>query len=393
MTATPPRRRAAARGLTLVELLVALAIGLVLTLAVAAVLVNSGALRRTTTSVDELSLSSSVLAYQLDRQLRGAGSGFSQRWTETYGCELHAARDGDQLLPAAGAAFPAPFAGMPVRLRLAPVLIGRGLAGAGGDVLVSMAGTSGFSETGTRVVAGGLAAGSVLLPTALGVRPNDVLLLVDPASQRCLVQSVAPAFVPTAGQQVTLGGPYAAPVIAGARLDELNLTGRALALQLGTDGPNPPLFSMLAVDPSRTLVRLDLLRTGPAAPAGPVAYYENVVRLRALYGVTDPGNVAGTVDRWVDPVAADPEWSIDALNAGTPAANARLRRIVAVRVAFVVRATALERTEVSPAQLVLFPDLDPALRDTVTLAPDDRRLRHRVVDVTVPLRTVQLQTL
>lgn len=388
---TPARRRV--RGLTIVELLVALVVALVLTLAMAAVLINSGTLRRTTTSIDELSLSTSVLAYQLDRQLRGAGSGFSQRWPESYGCELHAQRDGNQLLPVAATAFPAPFDGMPVRLRLAPVLVGRGLAGAGGDVLVTMAGTGGFGETGARVLAGGLAPASVRLPTALGIRPDDLLLLVDPATQRCMVQGVAAGFLPTSGQTVALGGPYAATTIAGLRIDDLNASGRALAMQLGTDGPNAPQFSMIAVDASRNLMRLDLLRTAPANANAPVAFYENVVRLRALYGVTDPGNAAGTVDRWVDPVATDPQWSIDALNAGTPNAAALLRRIVAVRLAFVVRATALERDAVSPAQLVLFPDLPPSLHDTVALSDEERRQRHRVVDITVPLRTVQLQPL
>lgn len=384
--------RRATRGLTLIELLVALVIGLILTLAVAAVMINSETLRRTSGSVSELNLSGSVLGMQLDRQLRSAGTGFTQRRADTYGCRLYSARNTNAVLPRPGSsAYPAPFQNVTGPIRLAPVLIDKGQGAAGSDVLFVMAGTGGFSESSIRVNAASTTSNSLLLPSVLGIRPSDVVLVSDRVSNNCMVQQVDPGFTPMSGQLLTFGGRLAVGATGGVSLTGFSGNGQALLSLLGNAETSPPIFTMYAVGDNNILFSYDLLRSGVNDNDTAVPFYENVVEMRALYGVTNVGNNAGTIDAWIDPVDTDPEWSFAALTDGSAAAAARLQRIVAVRVGLIVRTALPERDPVAPQSIVLFPDLPPAQRQTRNLLPAEQNLRHRIVDITVPLRTVQLQ--
>ena len=81
------------RGLTLIELMVAIVIGLVVVLAATNVLVIGESYKRTTNSNNDTSQSGAFAAYTLDRALRSAGSGFSQAWDQgIFGCQLSASR-------------------------------------------------------------------------------------------------------------------------------------------------------------------------------------------------------------------------------------------------------------------------------------------------------------
>ena len=64
-------------GFSLIELLVAMIIGLIVSLAVYTVLTTFEARKRTTTSVNDTSQANTYALYQLDKKLRSAGSGFS----------------------------------------------------------------------------------------------------------------------------------------------------------------------------------------------------------------------------------------------------------------------------------------------------------------------------
>ena len=85
----PPRRtRPGMSGFSLIELMVAMVIGLVVTLAISSVLIRSEGSKRSSTSVNDLNQTGAYAAFVLDRAVRSAGSGFSQRWGEVYGCQL-----------------------------------------------------------------------------------------------------------------------------------------------------------------------------------------------------------------------------------------------------------------------------------------------------------------
>src|ERR1700678_4415996 len=95
--------------MTLVELLVAMTIGLGITLAVTSVLIASENHKRTTTSTNDAQQTGSYGFYALDKALRGAGSAIAGSAYPTdvgvLGCHLNAGA----IFPRVGA-FPAPFA-------------------------------------------------------------------------------------------------------------------------------------------------------------------------------------------------------------------------------------------------------------------------------------------
>jgi type IV pilus assembly protein PilW len=144
------------------------------------------------------------------------------------------------------------------------------------------------------------------------------------------------------------------------------------------------MFQMVGVGANNTLMSYDLLRIADADEAVPIA--EGVVQMRALYGVDTTGD--GRQDVWVDPGTAP--YDAATLLDGSAGSRLNLRRIVSVRLGLVVRGTSIERQAVSPASLTLFDDLGAPFSQPVALSEDERKQRHRVIEVTVPLRNVLL---
>lgn len=387
-------RRARAAGFSLIELLVSMVIALVVTLAITSVLVRSEGSKRSTTSINDVSQTGTYIAYVLDRSIRSAGSGFAQRWPDTFGCVIDAVKSGTTILPLTGA-LPVPFANVPLRVRLAPVLIGKGLANSGGEVrgdilsvMGSMAG-GGDAPQAVRVVAGT----TLRIASTLGYRDNDVLLLADRGvGAGCLMEQVAGAGV--AGDQLTFtGASYSRAV--GSLVSLTAYTPTSIAIQLGNvptaagTVPNPPQMLLYGVGADSTLFSYDLFHTTTAAndtTATPLA--DGVVELRALYGIDNNPATApdGVIDTWVDPVAGS-GYSMAELTDGSPAAQQRMRQIIAVRVGLIMRTSLRERDAIPAATtLTLFGDLPAAVQQTRVLAGEELFYRFRTVELTVPLR-------
>ncbi len=203
------------RGFSLIELMVGLVIGLLMSLVVFSALnVNEGR-KRTTNSLNDINQAGSYTIYQLDKLVRSAGSGFTGGGDKAgadfaFSCKLSMAREGTQLTPAT-AAFPAPFNSVANAIRVAPVIIYDEAAGSGGDVIVTMAGSAGLGESPTSVVSLPTKAATLNLLNHAGTRAGDIVLLANSGAsvQDCLTQQVAPAFDPKAGlSEVTLAGDY-----------------------------------------------------------------------------------------------------------------------------------------------------------------------------------------
>ena len=114
-----PLRQRRDAGFSLIELLVSMAIGLIVTLAIASVLISSESAKRSSTSVNDMNQNGAFVGYALDRALRNAGSGLTQRWNDSFGCRIGAALGG----PGAAATIPKPVAASKLRqfqLRRAP---------------------------------------------------------------------------------------------------------------------------------------------------------------------------------------------------------------------------------------------------------------------------------
>ena len=416
-----PRARAA--GFSLIELLVSMVIGLVVTLAITSVLIRTEGSKRGTTSVNDLNQTGAYTAFVLDRAIRSAGSGFSQSWSTAYGCLLDASYEGTPVLPLP-AAIPAtsafanitpPLPLHPLPIRLAPVIIGKGLAdttGVGaqvrGDVLIVMGGTAGVGESPQSVLPGSATATNLRLPNTLGYRTGDMVLLADTGvAGGCMMQQITfPGS--TAGstdQNLPLAGTYYAAT--GTHVSLASFGASTITMQLGNAVGNLPQFQLFGVGNNNTLVSYDLLQ--PTPPDIEVA--DGVVEMRALYGVetvdttTNPllptPGLDGKLDAWVDPIDLS-GYEVSVLTNGSPASQTKLRQIVAIRLGLILRTSLQERSKLvdpvngydAPAAITLFGDATDALgislRHTRTLTNSELHYRYRTIEVTVPLRNVLL---
>ncbi|MFM2056765.1 MAG: hypothetical protein RLY71_1150 [Pseudomonadota bacterium] len=384
------------RGMTLIELMVALTVGLLLTLAVVGLLTFTNTSRRHTQGVNDINQVGAYAQLTLDKWLRSAGSGFAQSADYSYGCKLDVSRNGAQILPRTNA-LPAPFdqvtTGSSGVFRLAPVLIAAGQShpadsGQPSDVLLLMSGSAGLAETPTSLTA--LAdASSLPLGSTLGFGANDLLLVADRQTSAsgmadCMLQQVASSFVGSAsapgGASLPLGGSYYASAVSDAALTAFSTD--ASAMNLGNVvGGNPPAFLLIGVGAHSTLYSYDLLQTS-ATPLQAVA--DSVFELHALYGIDSSGS--GRIDRWVSPASGD--YAISALSDGSQAANTRLQRIKAIRLGLIMRTSQPKASAnaSAPPQLTLFADLGSSLTLTRTLSSDEQRYRYRTLETTVPLR-------
>lgn len=370
------------RGFTLIELMVAMALGLVLTLALTTVMVRHDAGKRTLVSTNDLSLTSSYLAFSLDRELRSAGSGFTQDWRQNFGCLLRVARGGTQILPR-GAAFPAPFAAVPQQVRLAPVLIHAGAGNNGSDVLAVATGAAGVGETPIRVQPASATATDLRVTSTVGLRGNDLVLIAEDGLG-CVMQQVATPFTGGANQLLSFGGTYAKAEIDSLQLVNFGTASTAFVSPLGNANGNPPMLRLFGVDANATLVSHDMLQLDGSDDVMPLV--DGVADLRALYGVDSDGD--GRIDNWVAPTATG--FTAAALTDGSLAARQRLLTIMAVRVGLVLRSDRIEREQVAPASLTLFGDLPTALQYTHAITSGLRNQRFRTVEFTVPLRNVMI---
>jgi type IV pilus assembly protein PilW len=370
-----PRRNA---GFTLVELLVAVVIGLAMTLAVTLMLTRYESGRRTLTSVNDASIGGAYVSYALDRVVRSAGSGYMQSWINAGGCRVLVSREGTQVLPRA-AAFPAPFATVGQTVRLAPVVV-HACAGTGGsDVLAVMTGSSGLGEAPMPIQPGSVTTDDLRLGSTVGLRGGDLVLVYQDRTN-CLLQEVAAGFTGGADQLLSFGGDYADSDIDGVELISIGATEPAWVVPLGSTGAARPQFQLIGIGANATLVSHDMLQIDGTDTVTAIA--DGVADLRVRYGVDTTGD--GRIDSWQDPASTD--WSAATLQGGSEAARIRLSQIMALRIALVTRTQLPERDAVAPTSLLLFPDLDTALQVTRTLSSDEQLLHWRVLDFTVPLR-------
>lgn len=370
-------------GFSLVELMVGLIIGLLMSLAIYTVFNVSESKKRTTVSLNDINQSGSYALYQLDKLLRSSGSGFTGGSVKvgadyTYGCRLDMARGGAQLTPSAG--FPSPFSAVNATIRVAPVIIYDGAAGAGGDVIISMSGSAGLGESPTSFSA--LPSASILnLTNHAGVRANDIVLLADKLGANilpCLIQQVSPSFVQQkGGSAVNLSGLYAAATVNSRSVTDYIETTQVI--NLGTS----PSFNMFAVGANNTLMKYDLMQPVANDPAlanpNPSLYVDGIYQMHAIYGVDNDGDAAVASLTWVAPTGI---YAADNLLNGSIAASTNIKTIKAVKIGLIVRTALLEKEVVSNPTVRLFQDT--AIPVTVNLA--DTKYRYNTFEATIPIR-------
>jgi type IV pilus assembly protein PilW len=381
--------------------MVALTIGLGITLAISSVLIATENHKRITTSTNDAQQTGSYGFYALDKALRGAGSGIARSAfppdVGVLGCHLNAGAIFPRTTP-----FPQPFAaflgGLTSTLKVAPVLIGRNQSQDGvSDVIMVMSG-SGSAGGVSRQITGGGNATTATLDNTVGFFANDLLLVSQSGTADCLMEQVGTIAPPS----LNLGGTYYTATASTASMATLAGSTSSYVTPIGNAAANNVQFMLFGVDNSRTLYSYDLLQNlrvwlGVGADSAQ-AIADGIVQMNALYGVDTNGD--GIQDRWASPGGpSDLGWDINTVM-NSPLL---MKQIVSLRIALVVRGeyydlnggTGANPKPVSPAQLTIFNGLKngpngtgTSLAQNINLNLTEQQFRYRVFEFTVPLRNM-----
>jgi type IV pilus assembly protein PilW len=382
--------------MTLIELLVAMVIGVGVVLTVSTLLVTGENHKRTTTSTNDADQAGSYAFYALDKALRGAGSALVESAYPSdrgvLGCKLNVTANGTTILPRT-AAFPAPFAtaflgGAPSNLRVAPVLIGQLQSdGTGSDVLVVMSG-SGAAGGVSRAINGAGSAATLILESTTGFSTGDLALVSQSGVTDCLLEEV----VSIAAPNLTVNG-TTTYYTTGTTTTLATLAGSTTTYvtPLGNAGVNNVQFTLYGVGTNDTLYSYDLLQNQDFAQASggntSEAITDGVVQMNAIYGIQSTAS-PGVFANWAGP--GDTGYDINTVMT-TPGT---MESIIAVRVSLLVRGEYYDKNIVSPATLSLFSGYVNAahtsLTQTITLSADAQHYRYRIFEFTVPLRNMLL---
>ncbi|MBW8831563.1 MAG: PilW family protein [Burkholderiales bacterium] len=382
------RRREA--GMTLIELMVGLLVGMLLTLAIFEVMATFEGRKRTLSSVNDIEHAGQLALYKIDSWLRSAGSGLPQSATYAYGCPVYASKSSVPILPLTktlDAPFESVNPGKSGVFRAAPVLIlpGQTTPGASGsksDVLVVMA-ASGDSGTPVPFTESGVATSSSLdLQNTVDFSANDLVLVADQQSlaggarKPCMVGQVSSTFTTGSAPPLALSGAYQAE---SATLT--NYSSSTVAMKLGNVASGrTPLFMLLGVGDNNVLYSYDLLRINDDAPQ---AQAEGVFEMHAVYGVDT--NNDGKIDAWVSPSTGN--YALSVLSAGDQIAATRLAQIKAIRVGLILRTSLAEKDVAPNLPITLFADLEKlGLAYPRTLSDQEQHFRYRTLETTIPVR-------
>lgn len=350
-------RRAAVRGVTLIELMIGLLLGLVVVLVTAQVLSFAEGQKRATTSGSDAQVNGALALYTLQREIQMAGYGLINELS-VLGCPVHANHAGG------GAAT----------WTLVPVSITMGANGAPDSVTV-MSSNRSYAIPAMVSVDHPTTSDRFTLRSTLGISAGDMVIAV-PASYSATNWCGAYRVTQLAGSnQAVHGG--ASPWNNGAQVAP---TGGYVAGDLLVNA-GQLVRRTFAIDAGYSLQQRTLnLDTGAEDVQ---ELFPQIVQLRALYGKdTNGDNVVDTYDR------------------ATPTTNAGWRQVMAVRIALVARSGAYQKEEVTVAA----PKWDVGKVATVTGTsdcggskcldlvvdgvPDWKHYRYSVFEVTAPLRNV-----
>jgi type IV pilus assembly protein PilW len=344
-------------GVTLIELLVAMIIGLLGTIVIFTVYQNAEGYKRTTVAAGDAQSNGAVALFSLERYIRTAGSSLvttneSQlaaspsppRPNLLIGCPLFGFPNA-AVITGPNAAATTPIA--PVRIVDGSQLVGGSLFAS--DVIVIMAGNADIATNPTS--AAPLPAGS-LTAVSVGNTLGWRLASTTPPRLADIALFVAAS---TAGGA---GAPSISPVACSARritaITTSSGTGNmtfgvatpAVSYSPSTNihnlGPNP-YFLSISVNANQELIESNFSRmlTGEAAVPDVRVLADNIISIQAQYGVDNDQD--DVIDQWVEPtgVWANP-IGVDRPGTASAVGVAAINKIKAIRVAVLARSTQYE---------------------------------------------------
>lgn len=388
------------RGLSIVEMMVGVAVGLIATTVIMHTYASSEMYRRNITGTGDAVQSAAIAAQRIDLALQGAGAGLV-RAKVNWGCKLLVTYLGTVILPRSGA-FPAPFAGVPAAMRLMPLVVSSG-TGSASDVIVTMASASASGNQAFRFSspAGGASiVSSVTPPLGVALKSGaaasdyDLFLAAPEESDLsvgdCRIVQAATTYATTLVSDATLGlkvadAPLTIPLntTTYGTVDASILANKSSAFHLGLRAD--PKFSMLGVNDNKELILYDLLNRNDSQVLA-----ENVFLVKVRYGLDN--GVGGTindnaVDEWVSP--GETGWTISELLDGKRDTAQKIAFIKAIRVAVVMRSSQPVNSDAPTASIDLFQDLSTARRFSYTLSADEKAYQYQVYEWVIPLRNLR----
>jgi type IV pilus assembly protein PilW len=359
-----PITQIVARGFSMVELLVAMAISLIGMIIIFQVFEVSEGIKRTTTSGGDAQQNGAIALYSLEQDLTNAGMGFND--TLIPGCQIvgYDFTRSPTNFPVAPASATTPWPWPAGVMPLVPVLISSGANATIPDKLSVFYGSSPLVVHSTVVSAGSFLdlanpTNPFRVDSTWGWRNGDLILLqtVPPAAPNCELMEVTAANTPLPGL-VTRGttsysATYSILTGSGAQgqatnavtprfnsgaglLSGTSYLGGAQVFNLGnlydTNPSTRPVYNTYQIA-GNTLVVTSAFSTSAAA-----AMADNIVQMGAQYGLDD-GIGNGTVPYNTTPAVND--GIVDRFVPGTVTPN--WNYVIAVRFAVVARSASPEK--------------------------------------------------
>lgn len=360
----PPRGRM--RGFSIIEILIGLAIGLLTLLAIYKLFSTSEGRRRTTAAVSQAQTAGSLALFAIERDIRSAGLGFAGMDSTYLGCTVQAyKRTGRN-----PAAYSFPL--MPVEIVEGKEL--RVLAGSSANMFIGARYSASASGVFTMERSNaGFQAGDVVLGTS-DTHPGSCLLMEvtagagssitgpgggaeDDPSVRHMATGYTSFYTGASVTPERNGGSYVDMLDGGA-----TSLGEGWLFSLG----NRPTRNVWRVQ-NNQLMRYNFLDESDSKG---VAVAEDVLQLVAEYGFDKDGS--GKIDQ-------ASEWA----SSDAALVSPNLGRVMAVRVAILVRSSQYEREEVTVAE----PRWANGSKAFVMGSDDDwKHFRYRVYESAIPLR-------
>lgn len=350
------------RGMSLVEILVAAAIGLIASVAIFQVFAVYEGQKRTTTSGGDAQTNAALGLFTIERDVRMAGYGLNS--LDFLGCVIN----GWDEQAGGGTAF---------TLTFAPVVITQGAAGAP-DTIEVLYGNGDLLPNPANITQNMPDSAAVYrVNNRYGFKEGNLVVAAETGKPCTLAQvSTLPGTLGDTDNVVHNSGTYTDPDTGAQVQTRYNkpaglgtaYTTNAKLFNLGS----LPMDNVYSVQSGELMLRQGL--SGPTTLAAQ-AIFDGVVQIQAQYGK--------------DLVGGD--GIVDTFDEVTPATQAAWTQVLAVRIAVVARASQYEKDEVSPATIQLWPDsaVAPTTAGPVwTLTADDRHYRYKVFQTTVPLRNM-----
>lgn len=397
-------RRPAQLGISLVETMIGMTLGLVATFVIMQSFSSSETYRRNLAGTADATQTTAIAGGHLDLVIQESGAALAQG-RNVWGCRILVTRNKTAILPH-GAAYPSPFASFPTTVRVLPIAILDGGRSAS-DVIMVMAGNSGTGNRDTPFSAPANGQSMVVTNnngmalTSTGQSPNDLFLSVPQevagAPGDCqMVQADSTFSNGTAVTDASLGlQVMPASVTAPKSLTTIPLNASTYgALASSANSPSAfhlgresaPIFSLFSVSSNGELVEYDLLERN-----GAMTFGENIFLIKARYGL-DNGANGGTandnvIDTWVAP--DEDGWTLSQLMDGKTSTEQKIDQIKAIRLALVTRSSQSVTSDAKQTSLTLFSDLSSSRQYTRSLSDAEQAYQYQIVDWVIPLRNMK----